>query len=195
MNVQLPAHIAQLVFIHSVYIKTRMFFDSIKNRHAFKRSFKADDSFPNGYIGGAVQGNSHFFEQLLRDFHHPVIILIRRVPFQDSEFGVVRSVHSFIAEIAAEFVYPVETANDQPFQVQLIGNAQVKRHIERIVVCYKQGRAVVSARNGLQYRRVHFQRALLIEEIAHGVDHFCALQEGIASLWDSRSNQHSADGI
>ena len=45
MNMQLLTNRTQLFFIHTAYIKTRMFFNGIINADTFKRCFKR-----NGFI-------------------------------------------------------------------------------------------------------------------------------------------------
>src|SRR5690606_22396649 len=121
-------------FVHAADINAGILLNGFEYTYAWERRFKADVVFTNGEFGGTVHRDGHSFEQLLGHFHHPEIILIRSVPFQDGEFGVMRSVHTLVAEVAAEFIYPVKTANDQSFQVQLVSDTQIERNIQRIMM-------------------------------------------------------------
>jgi hypothetical protein len=52
----------------------------------------------------------------------------------------VEAAHAFVPEIFGELVHAIETTYDQPFQVKLVGNAQVQSHIQGIVVRFKRTR-------------------------------------------------------
>ncbi len=81
------------------------------------------------------------------------------------------TIHSFVPEIAAEFIDPVEPADDQSFQVQFIGDSQVERNIQCIMMGHK-GPGCGTTGDTLQYRGIYFQGTLVIQEFADGVDHF-----------------------
>src|SRR6201999_2572812 len=103
------------------------------------------------------------------------------IEFQDRELGVVGAVHAFVAEVAAEFIDPVEAADDETLQVEFVGNPQVKRYVEGVVVGDK-GPGGGAAGDGLQYRGIDFQRAAFIEELADRVDHAGASHEHVLYL-------------
>src|SRR5687768_536008 len=111
-----------------------MFFNGIIYTYALE--WRLEVYFFVAYSNGccAMQGHCYFFEQLFCDLHHPEIIFVGSIPFKNGKLRIMGTVHTFIAEIAAELIYPVEPTYDKAFQVQFIGNTQVKRHIQGIVM-------------------------------------------------------------
>ncbi len=91
------------------------------------------------------------------------------------------AVHAFVAEHFAEFVYAVEPADDQAFQVQFVGDAQEKRHVQRVVVRFERARRRAAV-DRLQDGCFHFQQPQLVEVGADGFDHLRALQEYVAHV-------------
>ena len=82
------------------------------------------------------------------------------------------AVHSFIPEILGKFIDAVEPSHNQPLQVKLIGNPQIKWNIQGIVVGHKRtGRGTPGDR--LQNRGLHFEIALFIEEFSDAVGNAC----------------------
>ena len=79
---------------------------------------------------------------------------------------VVCAIHTLVTEVAREFVYPFKTAHDKTFEVQLIGDTQVQRNVQRVVV-RDERTSRSAARNRLQYRSVHFHVTLFVEEVTH----------------------------
>ena len=66
-----------------------------------------------------------------------MVILVRDVQFQHGEFRVVRAVHALVPEVARELINTFKAAHDEPLEVQFVGNAQVQRDVERVVVGHK----------------------------------------------------------
>jgi hypothetical protein len=64
--------------------------------------------------------------------------MVGHVDFQHRELGVVTPVHPLIPEILGKLVHTVISANDQPFQVKFIGNAEIEGRIQGIVVGFKR---------------------------------------------------------
>ncbi len=46
----------------------------------------------------------------------------------------MRAVHSLVAEVFGELIYPVKSTNDEAFEIQLIRNAQIHFDVERVVM-------------------------------------------------------------
>ena len=44
------------------------------------------------------------------------------------------AVHALVAEVLRELVHTLEAAHYEAFQIQLVGDAQVERNVESIVV-------------------------------------------------------------
>ena len=93
----------------------------------------------------------------------------------------MRAVHAFVAEVLAELVDAVESADDQFLEVQLAGDAQVLVDVERIVVRDERTRRG-AARNRLENRGFDLDVAFRVEELAHGRDDFGALDKDLAYL-------------
>ena len=69
---------------------------------------------------------------------------------------------AFIAEIAIDFKHALESADNQPFEVEFRRDAQVEVRIERVVVRDERaGRG--PAGNGLHHRRFHFEEPVFGE--------------------------------
>ena len=116
-DIQLAAYVAQLCFVHAGYVDTRKFFDGIDHRYSFIRSLEVDEVVSDFYLSGAVHVESYFFEHLFGEAHHPVIVFVRDIYFHTSKFGVVRTVHTLVAEVFRELVYSFKTAYDESFQI------------------------------------------------------------------------------
>ena len=128
-----------------------------------------------------MQRDGDPFEHLFDELHHPDVVLVSDVDLHHRELGVVRTVHPFVAEVLAELVHAVETSYDQAFEIQFVGDAQVERDVQCVVVRDERpGRR--SAGNRLQDRRLHLEVAPLVEELAHRVDDLTPLEERILDL-------------
>ncbi len=64
-------------------------------------------------------------KQLLRQIHELEVVAVGLVELQHREFGSVDRIHSFIAEVAVDFIYAVQSADDQPFQIEFGRDAKV----------------------------------------------------------------------
>jgi hypothetical protein len=109
-------------------------------------------------------------DQALDAVHHHRVVGVRLVELEHRELGVVRAVDPLVPEVVPDLVHALEAAHDQPLEVQLVGDAQVERHVERVVVRRERprGRAAVQR---LQHRRLDLEVAEPVEERAHGRDH------------------------
>ena len=101
-------------------------------------------------------------KEVLGGLHHPVVVLVGDVQLHDGELGVVRPVHPFVAEVSAELVHPVEPAHDQPLQVKLVGNPQVERDVQGVVVGDERPRRRATG-DALKHRGVHFHPSFGVE--------------------------------
>ena len=93
----------------------------------------------------------------------------------------MRTVHALVAEVARELIYSVEAAYDEAFQIKLVGDTQVHRDVERIVV-RDERTCRGAARNRLKHRRLHLKIAVFVEEATYAVDGFCPLYENILNF-------------
>ncbi len=81
-----------------------------------------------------MEVDGDLFYHFLHKVHHPFIILVGNIEFHLCKLRVVKPAHAFISEIFAEFIYPVISSYDQPFQIQLIGNTQIEGHVQAVVM-------------------------------------------------------------
>ena len=75
------------------------------------------------------------------------------------------AVHTFVAEIFGELIHTLETTDDQTFQIQLIGNAQIQWYVKRIVVRNKRACGGTTG-DSLQNGGLHLHVAMLVEIVA-----------------------------
>ena len=75
-----------------------------------------------------------------------------------------------------DFIHTVETSDNETLEIQLIGNAKIERHVERIVMRHKRPRCG-SAIHRLKHWRLHFEKTKSVEERSHGRDHFRSSDE------------------
>ena len=91
------------------------------------------------------------------------------------------AVHAFVAEVLREFVHALEAAHDQPFQVELVGDAHIERDVEGVVVGDERtGRG--AARDRLEDRGLHLEVAVFVEVVAHRADDLRAFLEDFADV-------------
>src|SRR5438067_605994 len=101
--------------------------------------------------------------QFLDQAGHLLEIGICPVRLEHGEFRIVLSGDAFVAKVPVDFKNFVEPTNQQTFQIQLRRYAQIKIETERLVTRTKRlGRG--STGDGLQDRRLHFQKAAFLEK-------------------------------
>ena len=181
LDVEPFAGFAQLLFRLARDVVAGLLADGVGHRQAAERRLERDLPSVDRQLRGAVHGHRDPFEQLLGELHHPAVVLVGDVDLHAGELGVVRAVHALVAEVLAQLVDTVESADDQLFEVELRGDAQVEVDVERVVV-RDEGTRRGSARNGLQDRRLDLDIALRVEELAHRRDDLRALDEGLLDL-------------
>ncbi len=93
----------------------------------------------------------------------------------------MRLVHPLVAEVLGEFIYPVVSSHDQSLEVEFVGDSQIERDVQRVVVGDERtgGRA---SRYALQDRGLHFEAAGLVEVPSHRGDDFRPLDEHLPDL-------------
>ena len=110
-----------------------------------------------------------------------VVVRVRLVPLEHRELGVVLGREALVAEVLADLVDALEAADDQPLEVQLGGDPQVQRAVERVVVGRERARGGAAV-DRLQHRRLDLDEALVVEEPADLADHAGARDEQLARL-------------
>ena len=67
--------------------------------------------------------------------------------------------YTLVTERAGNFVDPLHAANDEALEVQLDGDAQIERHVQRIVM-RDEGAGMSAAHFGMEYRSLNFDEAV-----------------------------------
>ena len=86
------------------------------------------------------------------------------------------AVHSFVAEILSDFINTLKTTYDKTFQIQLCCNSHVHILVERIKMSDEWTSGSTTC-NHLQRWSFHFRITCLIENLTHGANYRCSLQE------------------
>ena len=181
MKVGCTSSSAQLFLRLARDVVAGLFADGVGHRQPAERGFERNLAAVDRKLRRAVHGERHAFEHPFGELHHPEVVLVGHVDLHAGELGVVRAVHALVAEVLAELVNAVESADDELLEIQLRGDAQVEVDVQRIVVRDERtGRR--TARNGLQNRRLDLDVALLVEVFAHRGHDLRALDEDLLDL-------------
>jgi hypothetical protein len=129
---------------------------------------------PQRGLGG---GGDH----ALGEHHHVVIVPVGGVELQLGELRVVFEADALVAEVATDLVHPLIAADQQPFQIQLERDAQVKLLLELVVVGGERPRRRAAVKR-LQDGRLDFQEAVVVHEAAQGADQSRSRAEDVAHL-------------
>ena len=105
----------------------------------------------------------------------------RLVRLHHRELRVVRGVHPLVAERPPDLEHAVEAADDQAFEMELRGDAQVQRHVERVVVGDERA-GMGSARLDVEDRGLDLDEAALAERRPEAREHGVADLEHAASV-------------
>ena len=127
-------------------------------------------------------------DHLLRAPHDVVVVGVGFVELELREFGIVLEADALVAEVAADLVDAVESAHDQPLQIQFKADAQVEVLVQ-LVVMRDKGARRGAAVDRLQDGRLHLQEAFAVEVVAQGAQNRrpCAEQVSRISGFASRS--------
>ena len=169
---------ADLVFAHICQVQTGLLFDGIEDRQTAVRCFEIHLMITDLHFGRTVDGDRDAFQQLLREAHHPVIILVLHVQLHAGELGVVVSVHTFVTEVTADLIHTLQAAYDQALEVQFGRDTQIHIYVERVMM----GNERTGTRTAcylLQDRGLHLRVARFIEYLTHGAQDRRAFEERI----------------
>ena len=117
-----------------------------------------------------ADGARRSHQQRLDDGHHRLVVGVRLVELEHRELGIVRPVDPLIPEVVPDLVHPLEPPDDQPLQVQLVGDPQEERHVQRVVVRDERARRGPAVQR-LEHRGLHLEVVALVEEGADRRDH------------------------
>ena len=88
---------------------------------------------------------------------------------------------ALVSEVLADLVHALEPPDDQPLQIELGRDSQIKVDIQLVVMRderLREGAAVPR----LQDRSLHLHEAVLVEPAADGRDHLAPEQEVVSGL-------------
>ena len=101
-------------------------------------------------------------DQRLDDPHHVGVVGVGLVELQHRELRRVEAVDALVAEVLADLVDALIAADDQPLQVELVGDAQVEGLVERVVP-RREGPRRGAAVERLEGRRLHLEVAVPVQ--------------------------------
>ena len=159
-----------------------MLFNRFKDWHPRVGCFKINRFLADIQRGCAMGIDSNFLEEGFGRFHHPVIVFVGDIKLHNRKLRIVRSVHPFVSKVFGKLINTIETADNQTFEVQLVGDTQVERNVQCIVMGDKWTRCG-STRNRLKDWRFHFQIALIIKKRPNGIGDFGTLKKSVFYLW------------
>ena len=91
------------------------------------------------------------------------------------------AVHTLVAKVLGELIHAIEASDNQPLEVELVGDPQVERDVKGIVMGDKRPGSGTSG-DRLKDRGLHLEAAVLIEILAHGGDYLGPLLESLLNL-------------
>ena len=151
--------VAKLLFGLPANILAGVFGNGVNNAQAAEGWLETDFVAEKGGHFALVDGHGGLAEELFDHLHHPVVILVGNVELNLGEFGVVEAVDAFVTEILCKLKDAVKAADDEPFEIEVVGYAQVELHVERIVVG-GEGACSGAAIDGLQNRGFNFEPSI-----------------------------------
>ena len=120
-------------------------------------------------------------DECLRQLHHVGVVGVGLVHLEHGELGIVGPIHSLVPEVVADLVHPLQPADQQPLEVQLVRDAEIERHVERVVVGDERPRRRAAVER-LEDRGLHLEEVPLVEEPADPADRLRAEPEHLAHL-------------
>src|SRR5437763_6912064 len=119
--------------------------------------------------------------QRLGQLHHALDVGIGLVELEHRVLGAVPLVHALVAEDAADLEDAVVATDDEPFQIELERDAQIKVHVERVVVSSEGSRGGPAGQR-LKDGRFHLNETATLEEGTRLFHHAAPDQENVHHL-------------
>ena len=165
------------IFGLAIEVVARFFLDSIKNGKTTIRSFEANHLTINFRFRFAIHCDANFLQHTFGEIHHPVVVLILHIAFHTGKLGIVRAVHTLVAEVLTDFIDSFKTTHDETFEIKLCCNAAIHLLAQRVEVCDKGSRRRTT-RNILECWCFHFCVTRFVQDATHCSNHLSALVEG-----------------
>ena len=90
-----------------------MFLDGIEHRDSAVGSLEVNLTLSDLDLRSAKHAKADILKQLLREAHHPVVVLVGDIDLHGRELGVVRTIHALVAEVTAELIDSLEATHDE----------------------------------------------------------------------------------
>ncbi len=119
-----------------------------------------------GEGGSAVQRRADRDVHLLDELHDVIQVHVGLVELHEREFGIVPGGNSLVAEYAADLVHLFESADDEPFEIELDGDAKLEVVVQRVVVRCERPRRGASG-DDLKHGRLDLQKPALVQKSPH----------------------------
>ena len=174
----LQAEGAYFLFALSFAVEACLLFDGLEDGQTTIGSFERDDVAVNLTIGRAVDSNTNRLQQLLGERHHPVVVLVLHIELHAGELGVVVAVHALVAEVLANLIHALETADNQSLQIELGGNAHIHVLVERVEMGDERTGGCTSG-DGLEGGSFDFSVSCLVQDFSDGANDGGTLQERV----------------
>ncbi len=127
----------------------------------------------------------HVFRGLLHEFLDErgdrVVVAVGLIRLDHGEFGRVRAVDAFVAEVTVDFEHAVDAAHEAALEEELRCDAQVEVQVEGVHV-RGEGACGRTAVHGLQHRRLHLEEVVVVERAAQRRDCLGAVAHHVADL-------------
>ena len=161
-----------------VEIESRILLNRLHHCESFPRGFERKRSALICDVETAAHSFRRRRVEFFGDIHHLVVVYVRLIKFNRGEFGIVLGIHTFVAELATDFVHFLKSADNATFKVQLGCYTHVHIDVERIVVSNERTR-VCAACKRVENGCFHFDEAFLVEHFADCGNDFAALDEHV----------------
>jgi hypothetical protein len=124
-------------------------------------------------LGVSQHSRRDLLDQEPGEVHHHGVVRVGLVALQHRELGIVLPGDPLVSEYSSDLVDPVEAPDHQTLQVELVGDAEVKGLIEDVML-RREGSCGGTPIDRLQHRRLHLEKAALVEGGADRRDHAAA---------------------
>ena len=120
-------------------------------------------------VTAAADRVNRLADALLGEIHHRAVIAVGLIDLEHRELGIVLRADPLVAVDAAEFVDPLDAADQQPLEVQLQRDPHEQIEVERVVMRRERpGRGAAGDR--VQRRAFDFDEAAIAERLANRRD-------------------------
>ena len=109
--------LAECGLVHSRYIHACMVFDGLRHGYTREWCFETDDIVAHTHLVRSVDVTTYTFKQVLGEGHHPVVVLVGYIYLHTCEFGIVRAIHAFVAEVLGKLIHAVKPSHDKSLEV------------------------------------------------------------------------------